>query len=98
MPNTAYIPVILTATGAGVLDFGAIMGALYVKNDGVGTAFCKIDGIPGGSVQDGQFSLLQGQALALDQISFQTLGVDNSGAIIVEAIAVPRGGGTSLGN
>jgi hypothetical protein len=98
MPNTVYTPVILTATVDTTLDFGAIMGSLYVKNDGAGTAFLKLDGSPGASVQDGQFSLKEGQALALDQISFRTLGIASSGSIIVEAIAVPRGGGTSQGN
>lgn len=105
-----YVPIIRAATvavgGTATLDwstFGNNMGSLYIHNksgtDGVWLAF---DAVPAAAtLANGRLELLPEEALNLDAIQYQNVGLrvagGAAGAVDVEAIGMPRPGSAGTG-
>ena len=87
--------------GGGTLDWSAvgIMGALYLRNAGPDECFIAWDAIPAASVGDGRIRLKADEALNLDAVETEFVGVITAGGdtAVLEGVGMPRPGASGFG-
>lgn len=92
----------VVASGNAVITFSQAMGAVYVRNRGVGTAFIAFNtsSPPTASTGDGRLGLATGQSINLDDVYIDKIAISNasgSDTNEIDAVGVPRPGNNSGG-